>query len=304
MIDSGAVEFNRLFNFAKEFTMTNQTNSGIFIPQKQVILLLASIMITISAAIIFSAMFVTNFVQGKVASAQSPSPTQAVTSPTTPPAAAYANWSYGTESPYTTACTVSANNLPSASNAPVATSNSSRNSSPTSTSRGGSSYVNSSNHHASKSHMPRAPKHNTPRTYTSTSTNTNNSYNTYNKNTSIDNTDNSAYYSHSFNQGSYNNVKGDLTQTNNSNSDVDTTTTTINQTNNNNSHKHRGSYDNRNDRDDRSDRDDRNNGPRNNSRDRDNRDNRNDNRRDNDNRNDRSPRQHQATSSVAAIVEE
>lgn len=209
--------------------MTHQTNNGIYIPQRQLLLVLASVMIAISAAIIFSAIFVTNLVQGKVASAQAqtalqPNDSEIYTRGTTPTAVGAA-WSY--EDP-NAGCTVPTGGSGGEQTSGMTT--------PAATRATSSAPDNSSSYTSSKARSYATPtKYSKPKHHPVTSSNISNSYNnnynnSYNKSTNINNIDKSTNYSHSFNQGSYNNVKGDLKQTNINDSNVDTKI--INQTNN------------------------------------------------------------------------
>lgn len=202
--------------------MTNQTNQGVYIPQKQIMLLLASIMITISVAIIFSAMFITNLVQGKVASAQAqqPNASQAAATRTQTPGVVYAEWSY--EDPYA-GCTVPTGGRGGESTSQQATSSSTptvtRAASSSSAPVAYSTYKAPS--HYSKPTSYTTPKYNKSKSHASN--NISNSYNnSYNNSYTKNDIDNSVKNINSFNQGSFNNVKGDLTQTNNNNSNVDT----------------------------------------------------------------------------------
>jgi hypothetical protein len=188
--------------------MTNQTNPGIYIPQRQLTLLLISIMLTISAAIIFSAIFVTNLVQGQVASALSaqpaaPAATQTAAYKTQPMTLADAELSYddlSTNDAYT-GCSVPTSSQPSSSEA-----------------------ISTASLSAPKNAYKRNKSANDHPIVRENTSNTNNTYNNdYSKTSSTKNIDNSVNYSHSFNQGSYNEVKGNLTQTNtNNNSNGDT----------------------------------------------------------------------------------
>lgn len=197
--------------------MSEQTNNFIALQRNQFTLLLIGMVITIAAAMAFAAVFVNNLVQGQVASALAAQKQTAQTArATTPTTATLADETLTFETPATPVCP-----------APV------EQQSPASQQGQGAGAVAVS---AKTTSMPVKHKkishQKQPRVVKETKTTNsfnNNSFNTYNNNynkvNNIKNINSNNKYIDSFNQGSYNEVKGDLIQngSNNNGSKVDAT---------------------------------------------------------------------------------
>lgn len=179
--------------------MSEDRSTGIILQQKQLLGILIGVVILISGAIIFSAIFVTNLIQSQVAQALK-------TQQTTQPAVATVTPAQFIEEPLA-GTTVSCTEPPQQTTSETAA-----------TTRSADS--------TAKKSVPK--KAQAPKSRVSNNYKTINKHETIKhiKNINTKNITNTTNYTHSFNQGSYNEVKGDLTQIkSNNNTSVDTTVT-------------------------------------------------------------------------------
>lgn len=203
--------------------MSEQTNNFIALQRNQFTLLLIGMVITIAAAMAFAAVFVNNLVQGQVASAlaaQSKQTTQTARATTPASATLAAGEALTFETPSTPVCPTPVEQQTvvtqqgrgaSAVAAPVKT----------------AAAPVKSKKIVHQKQQPRIVKE----TKTNNSYNTN-SFNTYTNNYSkvnnVKNINSNNKYTDSFNQGSYNEVKGNLVQNGSNNNDSKVDATIIN----------------------------------------------------------------------------